>query len=280
MQYIIGILKIPALIILVSGIFIENGLYAAEDNERKTPLSGIYFKTDQGFTWGMLKDQRMSNLSYQGPGAVLNLGRRAQWSTYISEWQFVRLQYNYSRPAHRNTMVANPGAGFRYLHLRRLYTPGNHEIFAGAQALVTGNFRIAPRLGNSFLFADMIAEIRPQMDLHFGSRFLWRDWNIELSMAASLMGYTVRIPEYGVSYEMDENGGTRIQGYEQQWLTPLNYARLSTGVFIRESFRGSTNPNWFRIGYMWDYYTMAGAHSLNMNNALHQLVLELYFRVR
>jgi hypothetical protein len=255
------------------------GLYAA-DSERRTPASGVYYTADQGVTWGMLKDQRMSNLIYQGPGAVLNFGRRAQWSSFISEWHFVRLQYNISRPSHANTTVANPGAGLRYLQLRRLYTPGTHDIYAGAQALVTGNFRIAPRLGNSYLFADLIAEIRPQAELHFQSRFLWRDWNLELSLAASMLGYTVRVPEYGVSFELDEHGGTRLQGYEQQWLTPLNYARVSTGVFVRESFRGANNTNWFRVGYLWDYSSMAGGHNLNLNNALHQLVLELYFRVR
>jgi hypothetical protein len=280
MDYIMSILRSLALVLPFGTAFLLCAGLQAADNERRTPASGIYYTVDQGVTWGILKDQRMSNLIYQGPGAVLNFGRRAQWSSFISEWHVVRLQYNNSRPSHANTIVANPGVGFRYLQLRRLYTPGTHDIYAGAQALVTGNFRIAPRLGNSYLFADMIAEVRPHAELYFQSRFLWRDWNLEFSFAASMLGYTVRIPEYGVSFELDEHGGTRIQGYEQQWLTPLNYARVSTGIFIRESFTGSNNSNWFRVGYVWDYSTMAGAHNLNLNNALHQLVLELYFRVR
>lgn len=239
----------------------------------------IYYKSDQGFTWGVLLDQRMSNLHYTGPGGMINFGRRAHTSSYIAEWNFARIQYNYSRPAHKNTIVENPGAGLRFLHLRKLESSGRHDIYAGGQVNVFGNFRMAARLANSFFYADMVAELRPQADVSLGSFFLWRDWNVELSIAAGLIGYTVRMPEYGVSFELDSDGGASIQGYENLLLLPHNYTHLTTGVFIRESFGGYSNPNWFRIGYIWDYYTMAGRHNLNMNNALHQLVLELYFKV-
>lgn len=273
-------LFIPIAILIISSATPPKVFGADDENNRKNVGSGIYYKIDQGFTWGIVKDQRMSNLNYEGPGGIINFGRRAHWPSYISEWSFARLQYNYTRPAHKNTVVENPGIGLRYLQLRELYTPESHSIYAGAQVNVFGNFRLAPRLGNSYLFADMIAEIRPQGEVHFGSRFLWRDWNVELSMAASLLGYTVRIPEYGVSYELGGDGSVNTQGFEQGFLMPHNYAHLTTGVFIRESFGGVNNPNWFRIGYIWDYYTMAGEHNLNMNNARHQLVLELYFRVK
>ncbi len=250
------------------------------DTRSQTVQPGIYYRMDQGATWGTLMDQRMSNLHYQGPGGVLNFGRRAQSYSYITEWSFARLQYNFSKPAHLSTIVENPGAGIRYLYLRKLYTPSRYSFWAGAQVNVFGNFRLAGRLGNSYLYGDLIGELRPQADFGFGSRFFWRDWNIEFSAAASLMGYTVRIPEYGVSFELKEDGGVKLQGFEKQLLTPFNYAHITTGVFIKESFRGESNPNWFRVGYVWDYYTMKGKHNLNMHNALHQLVLELYFRVR
>lgn len=266
-------------LLLVSGLSLNAG-QTDEDSEKITVPEGIYYKNDQGFTWGILMDQRMSNLHYEGPGGIINLGRRVHRSTYISEWSFARIQFNYSRPAHKNTIVANPGGGLRYLHLRKVNTPDNYEIFAGGEANLFGNFRIADRLGNSFLFADFIAELRPQAGFNFGSRFLWRDWNIELSLAASLGGYAMRIPEYGVSFELDEDGGIKIQGFEQVILTPFNYSHVTTGIFVRESFSDKSNPNWFRIGYIWDYYTMAGEHSLNMNNTQHQLVLELYFKVK
>ncbi len=266
--------------ILLVSFSVSGALSANESEGNRTAQPGVYYKMDQGATWGILMDHRMSNLHYKGPGGVLNFGRRAQSYSYITEWSFARLQYNYSKPAHLSTVVENPGAGIRYLYLRKLYTPDRYSLWAGAQVNVFGNFRLAGRLGNSYLYGDLIGELRPQAEYCFNSRFFWRDWNIELSAAASLMGYTVRIPEYGVSFELSEDGGVKIQGYERQLLTPFNYAHVTTGIFIKESFRGESNPNWFRVGYVWDYYTMKGKHNLNMNNALHQLVLELYFRIR
>ncbi len=255
-------------------------LKAAGESPEKEIQPGIYLKIDQGASRGLLLDERMSNLHYEGWGGVLNFGRRAHRPSYIAEWSFARLQFNYSKPAHKNTVVENPGAGLRYRHLKKLDLSESYDFYAGLQANIFGNFRLAQRLGNSFLFADMVGELRPQAEIHVSSHFWSRNWYIELSAAASLFGYTVRIPEYGVSFELAEDGGVKIQGYEQQFLLPYNYAHVTTGIFIRESFGGNTNPNWFRIGYKWDYYTMKGKHSLNMNNALHQLVLELYFRVK
>ncbi|MFO7923253.1 MAG: hypothetical protein R6U58_06135 [Bacteroidales bacterium] len=272
--------------IIISLILLVNpGVLSSEFNSEGEFLNkkiqyGVYYKIDQGASWGVLMDQRMSNLHYEGPGGILNFGRRAHRPSYISEWSFARLRYNYSKPAHKSTVVENPEAGLRYFYLRKLLTPRSYAVYAGGEVNVFGNFRMAQRLGNSYLHADMIGEIRPRGDLNFSSRFLWRDWYIELSAAASLIGYTVRVPEYGVSFELKEDGGVKTQGFEQQLLMPHNYAHVTTGIFIRESFRGESNPNWFRIGYVWDYYTMRGKHNLNVSNAVQQLVLELYFRVR
>ncbi len=259
---------------------LQKVVHAGEIPQSRSVKHAVYYKIDQGASWGVLMDRRMSNLHYQGPGGILNFGRRAHRQSYISEWSFARLQYNYSKPSHKSTVVENPAAGFRYLYMRKLQTPERYDIFIGGQVNVFGNFRLAGRLGNSYLFADMIGELRPQAKLLFPSRFLWRDWNIDMSASASLAGYTVRIPEYGVSFELGEDGGVRIQGFEQQLLMPYNYGHITTGIFIREKFRGENNPNWFRVGYVWDYYTMSGKHNLNVSNALHQLVLELYFRVK
>lgn len=267
------------IILMTLSVLTPEVLNGNDDSGRKVE-HGIYYKNDQGFTWGILLDQRMSNLHYEGPGGVINFGRRAHRPSYIAEWNFARLRFNYSRPKHKSTIVENPGAGIRYVHLRRISTPDNYDVYLGAQANVFGNIRIAQRLGNSFLFADMIGELRPQADLFLSKRFFWRDWNIEFTMAASLAGYTFRIPEYGVSFELDEDGGVKIQGFESGILLPYNYNHFTTGVFIRESFPGKSNPNWFRIGYAWDYYTLKGNHNLNMHNTLHQIVVELYFRVR
>ncbi len=274
-------IPLPFLITLAALSVLTPGILKGDDDpDRKKRETGIYYKNDLGYSWGVLSDQRMSNLHYEGPGGVLNFGRLAYRYYYITEISFARLQYNYSRPKHQNTIVENPGAGVRFMHLRRIRTPGNYDFYMGAQANVFGNARIAQRLGNSFLFADMIGELRPQADIFLSRRFLWRDWNVEFSMAASLAGYTLRIPEYGVSFELDQDGGVKIQGFESNFLLPHNYNHITTGVFIRESFPGKSNPNWFKIGYIWDYYSMNGDHNLNMHNTLHQFVLELYFKIR
>ncbi len=265
---------------LTLSFFCEFSSAANDETDSRRVTRGIYYKMDQGATWGVLYDGRMSNLHYSGPGGLINFGRHAQRSSYISEWSLARLQYNYSKPAHKNTVVENPGAGLRYMYLKNIHPKKNYYIFAGGEINVFGNLRMAPRLGNSYLWVDMVGEIRPRADLFFNKVFLRRNWNIELTAATSVLGYTMRIPEYGVSFELSEDAGVKTQGFEQKFLLPHNYAHITTGLFIRESFRGESNPNWFRVGYVWDFYTMAGAHNLNTSNALHQLVLELYFRVR
>jgi hypothetical protein len=267
------------LLVIILSINLDS-LFAGADTGINTSRAGVFYKNDIGVSRVVLLDQRMSNLHYSGFGGILNFGRFSITQRRITEWSFARFQYNNARPGHQNTRVENPGAGIRYMHLRNFLAQQNQNIYAGGQINVFGNARMAPRLGNSFLHADLIAEIRPQADLSLNRRFLWREWNIDMSMAASIAGYTLRVPEYGVSFEISDDGGVKVQGYENKLLTPFNYGHVTTGVFIREFFRGESNPNWFRVGYVWDYYTMKGDHNLNMNNALHQIVLELYFRVR
>lgn len=251
--------------------------------EPEKPATGkqreIFYKNDQGFSMGILMDRRMSNLHYTGPGGILNFGRRVEREAYVAEWHFARLQFHYARPEHMNTIVYTPGMGARYMHLRSVNTRGSSELYVGAQLNVFANFRYVPRLGNSFLFADLIAELRPQADISAYSRFLWRDWNIDFSMAASLAGYTFRFPEYGVSYQLSEDGRAKLRGTENWYLHPANYFHVTTGIFVREYFRYPANPNWFRIGYVWDYFFMKGSYNMNMNFAMHQFVFELYFRV-
>ncbi len=248
------------------------------NDDDKEPLHNVYFKIDQGFTTNRILDQKMSNLHYTGYGGILNFGRRVNREDYIAEWSFIRAQFNYSKPLHGATQVYNPSLGLRYIHLRNMDFLGVFDIHAGLQANIFTDMRIAPRLGNSFLFADIIGEVRPQADLSTSFHLL-REWNMDFSLSATLIGYGLRIPEYGVIYHLGVDGGIAIQGYENHILTPSNFGHFSTGVFFNESIGDAANPNWFRIGYIWDYYSMRGNHDLNVNNAVHQLVLELYFRV-
>ena len=257
----------------------NESMAAKRGNRPANPDRQVFLKIDQGFSMNRILDKKMSNLHYYGPGGVLNFGRRVHEKNYTAEWNFARLQFHYSKPAHESTIVYNPAYGLRYMHLRKPGARSFFDIELGGQADLFVNARVAPRLGNSFLFADLIGKIGPRVDLSTSSRFLWREWNVDLSMSAALFGYAFRMPEYGVSFKLSEDGGVKVQGYESQALHPLNYGHFTTGLFIRESFGRRDNPNWFRLGYVWDYYTLGGRHGLNVNHASHQFVLELYFKV-
>jgi hypothetical protein len=249
------------------------------DEPSSTKVKDIFFKIDQGFSLNRLLDQKMSNLHYTGPGGILNFGRRVHAEKFTAEWNFARLQFHYTKPVHESTVVYNPAYGIRYMHLRKLQTASRWHIEAGGQADMFANVRIAPRLGNSFLFADFIGELSPRVDGSASYFFIWKNWDLDFSLSASVLGMAVRMPEYGVSFQLSEDGGVKVQGYEAQLLHPLNYSHIVTGIFIRESFGSTGNPNWFRLGYIWDYYTMGGRHHLNVNHATHQFVFELYFKV-
>ncbi len=238
----------------------------------------VYYKIDHGLSTGIVLDQKMSTLHYTGPGALLNFGRRVYTPDYIAEWNFLRVNFGYLEPEHKATQVYKPSLGISYFHLRNLNTQGVISVHAGLQANLFADVRIAPRLGNSYLFADIIGEIRPQCKLSTSFHVL-RQWNVDFSLSATLMGVGVRYPEYGTSFILSGDGGVAFQPGETHILKPSNYGHFTTGIFLHESFGDPSNPNNYRIGYIWDYYSMKGNHNLNVNNAVHQLVLEFYFKV-
>ena len=249
-----------------------------QDEQDESIPRQVYFKIDQGLTSSLTMDKKMSNLHYSGYGGILNFGRRAHTPDYIAEWNFLRAQFNLSTPKHGNTQVYNPALGFRYLHLRKLDSLGPFQIHGGGQFNLHSDVRIAPRLGNSFLFADMFGEIRPQANLSTNFHVL-REWHMDLSLSFALIGYGVRIPEYGVAYRLAGDGGVTLQGMERHILKPSNFRHYTMGIFLKESIGDVSNPNWLRIGYIWDYYNMKSNYGFNVDQAVHQLVLELYFRV-
>ncbi len=236
-----------------------------------------YLKIDQGFSKGLLLDRKMSNLYYGGPGGVLAFALHRRAPSHISELHFARGTFQYSRPKHENSELYNFSGGARYVHLRRLEPRGPFRFFAGGQADLTGDFRIIPAMGNSFLFANVLASLQPRADVSYALLLFDREWNFDFSIAASLIGYNLGFPEYGTSYRIGEDGGSTLQNLESFLTHPGNTAQISSGVFYRHSFGSEHNPNWFRIGYHWDYLRLDGSHELRLYNVRHQFVLELYF---
>ena len=236
-----------------------------------------YLKIDQGFSKGLLFDQKMSNLHYGGPGGVLSFALHRRAPSHISEWHFARGTFHYSRPHHENSLVYNFSGGTRYVHLRRLDPRGPFRFYAGAQVDLTGDFRIIPAMGNSFLFANAVGSLQPRMDISYPLLLFNREWHFDFSMAASLIGYNLGFPEYGTSYRIGEDGGSTLQNLESFLTHPGNTAQINSGIFYRHSFGNEYNPNWFRIGYNWDYFRMDSNHNLRLYNVRHQFVLELYF---
>ena len=243
------------------------------------PDNPVFFKIDQGFSFGRILDQRMSNLHYAGPGGVLGFSRHAQSARHISEIGFARAAFHQTEPGHESTTVYNPSFGISYMYLRRMPLDASLDLFLGGKTALSGNLRIAPTMGNSFLYGDFIAELKPRARVEHGAYFFGRDWQFDYSLGFAIFGYGVRIPEYGPSYQIAEDGGSTIGSRETGYLHPGNYAHLVTGAFLREPIGGDHNPNWLRVGYVWDYYRLSGDHDLNVYNASHQLVLELYFMV-
>ncbi len=271
-------------IVLFFGVFlgIGNNQEAIADDKnaganKEASLKEVFFKVDQGATAGRILDKKMSNLHYSGFGMVLNFGRRKHTNHYISEWEFLGTHFNYSKPVHKNTKVFNPAFNLKYMHLRDIDSLGIFDVYAGLQANFFGDIRIAPRLSNSSVYADIIGELRPQADMST-SFHLFRNWNIDISLATTIFGYGLRIPEYGTTLRLTNDGGVTLQGMDNHFLFPFNYRHTTTGLFFRESFGDDRNPNWYRVGYIWDYYTLAGKNDHNVYNAIHKLVLELYFK--
>ncbi len=243
------------------------------------PVKDKFFKIDQGFSYSRLLDQRMSNLHYAGPGGMLSFGRYVEAANYVSELSFARIAFHMAQPQHKGTEVNNPSIGVRYKHVRRMPSRTAWNYRLGAKADVFANVRLAPSLSNSFLYADFIGEISPAIDAGYTLVLFERDWELEFSFAVSLFGYALRIPEYGASYQLGTDGSETLANNVSMLLHPGNYNHFVTGIFLKESFGRSENPNRFRIGYAWDFYTIRGAHDLKTFSAAHQLVLELYFLV-
>ncbi len=243
------------------------------------PARLVFFKIDQGVSFNRLLDQRMSNLHYSGPGAVLAFSRNVLSPGYISEINFASIGFHYTKPGHGGTQIYNPAFGIGYMYLHSMNTGSNVGLYLGGRADAFGNLRIVPSLGNSFLFTDFVAEIKPEARLELSPYLLNRYWNIDLSMSAALAGFSLRHPEYATVYQIDSEGGVNMFENESLLLYPGNYAHLNTGIFLRGSLGGQYNPNGYRIGYSWDYYRISGRHNLTVNNTSHSLVLELYFMV-
>ncbi len=236
-----------------------------------------YLKIDQGFSKGLLFDQKMSNLYYGGPGGILSFALHRRAPSHISEWHFARGTFQYSRPRHKNSLVYNFSGGVKYVHLRRLEPRGSFRFHVGGQAGLKGDFRIIPAMGNSFLFANALASLQPRADISYALFLFDREWNFDFSLAATLVGYNLGFPEYGSSYRIGQDGGSTLQNLERFLTHPGNTAQISSGLFYRHSFGGEHNPNWFRIGYHWDYFRLDGREELRLYNVRHQFVLELYF---
>ncbi len=243
------------------------------------PEKPKYFKINQGFSYSRLLDQRMSNLHYTGVGGFLSFSRFVIAEQYMAEWSFARLGFQVANPQHKGTSVSNPSIGIRYMHLRKLNTRGVFQYHVGGQADLFANIRMAPLLSNSYLYAEFVGEIMPRADINFSLYLFDRDWELEMSVAAGLLGYAVRIPEYGASYQLGSDGSETLSNNQKMLLHPGNFNHFITGFFVREPFGKGQNPNFFRVGYVWDFFTIRGQHDLNLYNANHQLVLKLYFMV-
>ena len=243
------------------------------------PDKDKFFKIDQGFSYARLLDQRMSNLHYKGPGGMISFGRYVEASNYVSELSFARIAFHMAQPQHNGTEVNNPSLGLRYKHMRKMPGRTAWRYRLGAQAEAFANVRLAPSLSNSFLYVDFISELSPAIDIGYSLVLFERNWNLDFSFALSLFGYALRIPEYGASYQLGTDGSETLANNVNMLLHPGNYNHFVTGIFYKDSFGRPENPNRFRIGYVWDFNTIRGAHDLKTFTAAHQLVLELFFLV-
>lgn len=262
--------------------FVQITYLNAEETEPEEQIErfrNVYFNVGQGATFSRVLDKKMSNLHYSGGGAVLSFGRFSETQSFLSEWNFLTSQVNYLTPQHKATDVIQPYFGFGYTHLRNFRRTDNSLFQVGLQANLFVDMRIASRLGNSFLHMETVNEIRPKIKYAYNFYFL-REWNLSFSMSFTLLGVGVRAPEYGSIFKLYEDGSSTIQNIEEMNLNPLNFRHLTTKIYLIESFRGESNPNGFKIGYIWDYYSYDNVHDLNVQNATHGLVFEYYFKTR
>jgi len=259
------------------GVEAEAEEYTGSLYVTELPEKQVFFKSEQGVTFGRILDQHMSNLHYTGPGAVLAFSRYAETDDRISEIGFARGSFHYAKPDHEGTIVHNPGFGFRYMQLKRLDVDAFPEFYLGARIDLSGNARIAPVLSNSYLYADFAFEMQPKIRVAYPVYFFNRNWEVHGAASLTLFGYGVRIPEYGTIFQISEDGGSVTSRAVGAGLHPGNFTHVTTGAFLRTTIGGDYNPNWLRFGYVWDYVRREGNHNLNTYQASHQFVLELYF---
>lgn len=243
------------------------------------PANDVYLKIGQGVSFGRLLDQRMSNLHYTGPGLALSFSRYAENDRYISELIFAGIGFQLLQPRHEGTTVNNPSVGIRYSHLRKLNASSFADYRLGGQVEVFSDIRIAPALSNSFLYADFIGALQPRVDVAYTLYLFDLELSFDFSLAFGILGFGMRIPEYGASYQLGSSGSEVLTNSIQMLLHPGNYRHLVTGIHYNKNLGRSDNPNRLRIGYIWDYSHIRGAHNLSLYNTSHQLRLELLFLV-
>lgn len=241
------------------------------------PANDVFFKIGQGFTYARLLDQRMSNLHYVGPGVVLSFSRYAENARYRTELNFAGIGFQLLNPQHAGTTVNNPFIEIHYSHLRKLNIRSLADYYVGGQIDTYANLRIAPVLSNSFLYADLITNLKPRLDVTHTVYLFDRGFNFDFSLAFGIFGYGIRIPEYGASYQLGSSGGEVLTNNVDLWLHPGNYRHIVTGIHYNRQLGRMNNPNRLRIGYVWDYSHIRGDHGLSLYNTSHQLVLELLF---
>ncbi len=265
-------------IVCLLPVFVLNA-EEAEHEEQTERFRNVYFNVGQGATLSRVLDKKMSNLHYAGGGAILSFGRFSETQSFLSQWNFLTANVNYLRPQHKATDVIQPYFSFGYTHLRNFRRAKTGLFQAGLQANLFVDMRIASRLGNSFLHMETVSEIRPKVK-YSRSFYLLREWNFSFSMTFTLVGHGSRAPEYGSIFKLYEDGSSTIQDTESTVLNLRKFRHITTKIYLIESFRGESNPNGFKIGYIWDYYSFDNVHDLNVQNATHGLVFEYYFKTR
>lgn len=243
------------------------------------PDNHVYFKIGQGFSYGRLLDQRMSNLHYTGPGMILSFSRYAEVAHYRSELEFAGIGFQILQSLHQGATVNNPFFAIRYSHLRKLYVRSIADYHIGGQVETFANIRLAPVLSNSFLYADFITTLKPRLDVGYNVHLFDREFNFDFSLAFAIMGYGLRVPEYGASYQIGSSGGEVLTNHVEMFMHPGNYRHFIAGIHYKGRMGRMTNPNRFRIGYLWDYSHIRDKYGHSLYNVKHQLVLEFLFLV-